>query len=133
MMTKVTLPLTFLITCTVQAGELGTILPSITDPTSTASLSLNNNDYVGPFADNPNRFKVNRANASSQSIVNTERLIPTRPSGGVTEYAVSIGGSYNDSDARPGARPAHTNSWLQKGLASGILRSSRSSGGAWRR
>jgi hypothetical protein len=31
------------------------------------------------------------------------------------------------------ARPAHTNSWLQKGLASGILRSSRSSGGAWRR
>jgi hypothetical protein len=84
-----------------QAGELGSPVAWISDPTLAAQLLLNNDDYHGAFASNPNHFAINAMFGSSgtvQSIVNTERLIPTRNSGGVTEYAITVGGRYGQSD-----------------------------------
>jgi hypothetical protein len=88
------------------AGQLGTGRPWITEATPTGNLELNNDDYVGSFDDNPNHFNVNARTGfgagNSQSIVSTERTIVTAPSGGSTEYAMTLGGRYSDSDASEG-------------------------------
>lgn len=88
------------------AGQLGSEVLWISDATPSESLMLNNDDYMGDFEDNPNRFKVNAGSIDGvgvlQSIVDTQRIIPTRQSGGVTEYAISIGGSYSDGHGSPG-------------------------------
>ena len=89
----------------VNAGELGTLLPWITDATAHADLELNNDDYVGAVEDNPNRFNLNKEGPCCpgadvrQSIGATERIIPTVVSGGITEYVLILGGGYPDDDA----------------------------------
>lgn len=89
----------------VYAGQLGTALPWISGATAAGDLVLNNDDYIGEFADNPNKFKVNEEGPCCpvadmrQSIGDTERVIATLPSGGVTEYAMSLGGGYQRSSA----------------------------------
>lgn len=93
---------------TTYGGSLGTLLPWISDYTPAAELSLNNDDYIGGFDLNPNRFNLNKEGPCCpgadvvQSIVSTERVIATIDSGGITEYAIAIGGTYSDDDARPG-------------------------------
>lgn len=81
------------------AGQLGSEVPWIFDPTPSGELVLNNNDYQGTFAGNPNHFHLNREGI--QSIVSTEVVIPTRPSGGVTEYAVTLGGRFAADEDGP--------------------------------
>jgi len=89
-----------LLTSAAHAGQLGGDVAWVMDATPLADLALNNDDYIGAFADNPNHFATNDLSSEDlQSIVSIERIIPTQSSGGVTEYAVTIGGGYSDSDA----------------------------------
>ena len=107
-MKKASFVLLLLMANNVYAGQLGSLMPWISAATAEGDLVLNNDDYMGEFADNPNRFKVNEEGPCCggadvrQSIVDTERVIATTASGGITEYALSLGGSYRDDDARPG-------------------------------
>jgi hypothetical protein len=95
-------PLLVICICgTVHAGQLGTMPTWISNA---SNLVLNNDDYVGTFENNPNKFRINESSFApnvQQSIVNTERIIPTIASGGTTEYAITIGGIYFDADAEP--------------------------------
>src|SRR4051812_4910463 len=54
----------------------------------------NNDDYSGTFADNPNTYHINIGD-DNRSIATLEVVVPVLASGGMTEYAVTIDGSYN--------------------------------------
>ena len=96
-MKKITFVLLLLMPVNVHAGQLGTSVLWISGSTAEGDLVLNNDDYTGEFADNPNKFKINEQGPCCpgadvrQSIVATERVIPTIASGGITEYAMSLG------------------------------------------
>ncbi|MEX2140926.1 MAG: hypothetical protein WD894_16800 [Pirellulales bacterium] len=103
-MKKIPLILALLVAGPAEAGRLpdplvgGTVLPWVADAITG---HLNNDDYDGTFSDNSNFLSVNRLRDHTQTLANTERLIATRPSGGVTEYAVQINAdSHSRQDSR---------------------------------
>jgi hypothetical protein len=59
--------------------------------TSATTVSANNDEYSGPFADNANKLTLGR-----QDIETLEFVIPVVPSGGVSEYALTLGGTYSN-------------------------------------
>lgn len=87
----------------VHGGVLGSELPWISWVTPIEELEINNDDFVGPvpprkgFHDTPgiNQFTLNRERGQRQRVLEIERLIPTIPSGGVTEYFLAISVSFN--------------------------------------
>jgi hypothetical protein len=64
---------------------------------SLATGALNNDDFTGQFADNPNKVRVNSVSPGGdrvrQRIDAIERIVPTASSTGVTEYAMPLGGN----------------------------------------
>jgi hypothetical protein len=62
-----------------------------------ATAAPNNDDFKGQFADNPNKVRVNSAATGGdrvrQRIDAIERIVPTAASTGITEYAMTLGGS----------------------------------------
>jgi hypothetical protein len=80
---------------TAQASQAAVIQSGpayLTNVSTAPNLVVNNDDYVGAFADNPNKAQIN-SQTPRQSIGSIERIIPTTSSGGITEYAVSVGGT----------------------------------------
>jgi hypothetical protein len=53
--------------------------------------TANSDDYSGPFADNGNKLTLGR-----QNIETLEFVVPVVSSGGVTEYALTMGGTYSN-------------------------------------
>jgi hypothetical protein len=79
-------------TSAVQAGTIASGPAYLANVTAPPGLAANNDDYTGAFANNPNKAQINPF-GDIQSLGSTERLIPTTPSGGITEYAVTVGAS----------------------------------------
>ena len=64
----------------------------------------NNDDFMGEFVANPNQVSVNslsEPDRERQPIDALERIVPTAPSGGITEYAMTLGG--NEPERTPGS------------------------------
>lgn len=73
-------------------GHAATVInTSITEEVQTNS--PNNDNYVGAFDSNRNRFVYNSAEAGT--ITNIEAVFAVEDSGGTSEYALTIRGSYN--------------------------------------
>jgi hypothetical protein len=66
--------------------------------------AANNDDFMGEFAANLNHVSVNsfsEPDRERQPIDALERIVPTAPSGGITEYAMTLGG--NQPERTPGS------------------------------
>jgi hypothetical protein len=101
----------------VEAGILGTAVRWVV-VTQEEDLVVNSDDYVGDFDGNPNQVNINYG-AYRQSILSIERMIPTLPSGGITEYALALGGGINTSDEFVSGSPTALDSLFQVQLGFG--------------
>jgi hypothetical protein len=101
----------------VEAGILGTAARWVV-VTQEEDLVVNSDDYVGDFDGNPNQVNINYG-AYRQSILSIERMIPTLPSGGITEYALALGGGINTSDEFVSGSPTALDSLFQVQLGFG--------------
>lgn len=74
------------------AGTVDPVVDWISNATPAAELVPSNDDYVGTFEDNPNRFDIGGLGVIGEFIV------PTLPSGGTTEYAFAAGANGSSFD-----------------------------------
>lgn len=84
------------------SGDAGTgiLHAGIIEPGTTGA--PNNDDYVGSFADNPNRYFIETRDSGSLVF---DRIVPVVNSGRTTEYAVTLSGSYDRDVDGPLERP----------------------------
>lgn len=103
-------------------GTLGDAVPWVTGATANEELAVNSDDYVGLAEGNPNRFHVNNyvdAPGYTQDILSVERLIPTSPSSGTTEYVLLLCTGINTDDEFRSGFPTPLDSVFQLQLGFG--------------